>query len=198
MQGLRQWLSALTWPGDMNYSSPGITWLELYVDYVCSTGIKMPTCLGKWEGCGIFQATKGSVLLKENPLVDRIAHFRQSIRAVAYLANVCIFPFDKITNKCRSLLRYESGRPQSGVTVRPQLVSQEVTMRTIRKFHSTGRNEKRTGGKLAANISIPVDQPVIQVALVDDSPHETRIRSWLHARYRNCAHRARTKKAAQD
>lgn len=92
-------------------------------------------------------------------------------------------------------MRYESGRPQSGITLRPCLVAQEITMKAIRKFHSEGRNEKFTGGKLAAHISIPVDKPVLVVAPVDSSA-EHRIKRWLNARYRNCAHRARVKKKA--
>eukprot|EP00438_Fugacium_kawagutii_P011699 Skav231754 [mRNA] locus=scaffold695:40173:41243:+ [translate_table: standard] len=194
MRGLRLWLSALTWPQGFDGNSPGITWLELYVDFVCSTGIKMPTCLGKWEGCNLFEATKGAILLRENPLVDRLAYFRQAVRAVSYLANQTIFPFDHVTNKCRSLMRYESGRKQSGITVRPQLVAQEMTMRTIRKFHSEGRNQKGTGGKLAMNISIHVDHPILNVAPIEDSCPKLRIKAWLNARYRNCAHRARIKK----
>eukprot|EP00438_Fugacium_kawagutii_P006740 Skav219152 [mRNA] locus=scaffold1574:837152:838471:+ [translate_table: standard] len=194
MLGLRQWLASLTWPDDQDMVSPGITWLELYVDFVCSTGIRMPTCIGQWEGCQIFEATKGAILLRENPLIDRIAYFRQSIRAVAYLSNQSIFPFDKITNKCRSLMRYESGRPQSGLLVRPVLVNQALTMMTIRQFHSQGRNAKNTGGKLASHISIPLDRTVLVVAQIDDSCFRQRIRSWLSARYRNCAHRARIRK----
>eukprot|EP00438_Fugacium_kawagutii_P029797 Skav231465 [mRNA] locus=scaffold1100:61137:62328:- [translate_table: standard] len=76
MLALRLWLEALQWPVDEVEDSPGITWLELYVDFVVATGVRTPTCTGFFKKQMIFQRAIGSVLLKDNPLIDQVNNFR--------------------------------------------------------------------------------------------------------------------------
>lgn len=97
--------------------------------------------------------------------------------------------------KCKTLLRFEGGRPQSGLSQRPILIHTQLPIHTIREFHLSGRNVHTDGSKLASKIDIPTSHVKLAVPPVEDTPHEARIQTALLFRYRKCATRARVRKA---
>lgn len=117
-----------------------------------------------------------------------------SIRAVAYLSNIEFFPFSFRTNKCKSLLQFESGRAQSGLTIRPILCNVQATYLVMQSLHSSGRNTRGDGSQLVNSVAIPLNAPTLVVRQVDDSDFQLRIDSYLKARYRNCHLRERNRR----
>eukprot|EP00438_Fugacium_kawagutii_P009671 Skav216987 [mRNA] locus=scaffold594:216399:217610:+ [translate_table: standard] len=198
MLALFAWLRSLTWPTETSPHDVGVTWLELFVDFCLSTGVPFPSCTGFHKGCPVFQRHGSAALLVENPLVDKIKHFRSSVKALCYRNNADIVPLGFAVHKCRSLMKFPGGKIGSGFSVRPTLVSQHRTVAAIEKFHNQGRSVSGYGSKLQTHISLDYGSPVLVIPQVDDTPFTARIEGWLLSRYRNCHHRARVRRLAED
>eukprot|EP00438_Fugacium_kawagutii_P023217 Skav215686 [mRNA] locus=scaffold278:270044:271216:+ [translate_table: standard] len=194
MLALFMWLRKLAWPVEASSEDIGITWLELFVDFSISTGVRFPTLTGQYMGCPVFQRQGPAALLTENPLIDKIKHFRSSIKAVCYRNNSDVVPLKYAVHKCRSLMRFDGGKVGTGFSVRPVLVCQSRTIAAIEKFHQQGRSISGYGSKLQTSIHLDYGSPTLDIPHVEDTLFSQRVEAWLSARYRNCAHRARVRR----
>lgn len=193
MLALVAWLRALRWPVVVPPNCPGITWLELYCDFVINTGQVMPTRLGFHETVGVFQRTCGPILLKVNNLSEILRLFKNSVQAVSFLLNEEVMPLKPVVSKCKSLMCFISARPQAGLASRPLLVSPERSMQAVFDFHEQGRNEAGKWAKLAAQIKLDTSTPSLSFPKVEDSSYESRISTWLKKRNLNVLVRAKNR-----
>ena len=121
------WINHLQWPCKEVPEDPGVSWLDLFVDFRLATGVLAPIAEGSFEGNFKFRMPSSKDLLVEQPGSVQLKHFRSEIKA---LANVCGTPThpDCFVTRCKSLLCFPGGRETTGFGIRPALVSSRTVL----------------------------------------------------------------------
>ena len=140
---------------------PGISWLELFVDFRLATGVLAPIAEGSLKGNFKFRMPSSKDLLVEQSCSEQLKHFRSGIKA---LANVCGTPThpDCFVTRCKSLLCFPGGRETTGFGIRPSLVSSR-TVSCVQTLHEQGGPKRGKGFDLS---KIPVASPCLFVPAV--------------------------------
>ena len=155
------WINHLQWPCEAVPEDPGISWLELFVDFRLATGVLAPIAEGSLKGNFKFRMPSSKDLLVEQSCSEQLKHFRSGIKA---LANVCGTPThpDCFVTRCKSLLCFPGGRETTGFGIRPSLVSSR-TVSCVQTLHEQGGPKRGKGFDLS---KIPVASPCLFVPAV--------------------------------
>eukprot|EP00438_Fugacium_kawagutii_P029358 Skav203293 [mRNA] locus=scaffold5484:137994:142763:+ [translate_table: standard] len=131
-----QWLACLRWPTCVQPDDPGITWLELLVDCISSTGVQIPKQLGKYRAYQLYDGS--ATALGADPLNTQVVTFRSCVKLIGTFLNKPVFPTDRGENLCKALQFMPGNKPSTGIRGRPILVSQHKAMHSLRKFFGDG------------------------------------------------------------
>ena len=176
------WINHLQWPCRAEPCDPGVSWLELFVDFRLATGVLTPIAEGSFKGNFKFRMPNSADQLVEQPLSVHLKHFRSGIKAIA---NVCQTPThpDCFVSRCKSLLYFSGGRETTGFGIRPSFVSSR-TVTCIQALHEQGGSKR---GKKGFDVSkIPVGPPclVLPEIVFDETTPEQRIGNFVRLKER--------------
>ena len=180
---LCKWAQTLTWPPDIqaSYRSDadwGITWMELYMNFLCVTGIHMPI---KTSGSGYntvmvdFQSDQGMLLPKsKRSLAAQTTCFQRSIAALNNLTGTRWFPcFD--SGHVTSLKHLGWNVQACGIPCRPGMQYVVESMTLVHKL-VPGPQFK---SNLSEHVVYPNVPPLIHVQCQVDVPMKTKWRLYL-------------------
>ena len=185
------YFDALEWPVHPQSQDPGITWLELLVDFVSATKSRIPNQRGRYSNQYIFLDSLNSDVLDCDGLNQRISTFRSCAKFLGRVLRRPIFPTQYQQTKCESLLYFVNGRISSGFAVRPKLLLPHRTVTSIRRFHESGAH---VGKSSKFHDSFPFDTTEAFIRIPDnidpDPSFERRINRFgelLRVRQRDLA-----------
>ena len=141
------WCRTLRWPSKREQSKDdfGITYLELFVNFLVTTGKQVPVTISKHQGVTVFcdindtsaviqssrakSATAQAVVL--NAIIQQLAAYTQQK----------LIPVSKM-HRVPSLQRlgYSHMRGKTGYKQRPQMMNNDLTLRIIEEFLQQGKD----------------------------------------------------------
>ena len=130
------WLQKLVWPQAVPEGDVGVTWFELLVDCVSTTGVLIPKQAGKYA-VNYWLYSTPKTKLEEDDLEIQIKTFRSCVKFLAAATGNEVYPKRKY-DRCKSLMCFVNSKPSQGVWGRPILASTKVTLDSIRLFHQKG------------------------------------------------------------
>ena len=142
-RSLCKWLKILQWPTGKHPSDPGITILELLVNWLCS-GMEQPAVVPH-EGKGPYAIQTSqqnpAVALLPYPWPKRATAFDMALRQLQKLVTGSIVPWEqKADVKC--LMKFGSKKPQKGFVRRPILTFASETLHCIKNGFELGSEFK--------------------------------------------------------
>ena len=193
-RALYEWAQLLKWPHDMdeNYLCDddwGISWAELYLNFLHTTGCFFPI---KLSGSGYnaiqvdFQSPEGLLAPRsKRSLASQTTCFQRGIAALRTLTDDRWFP-TFAHGRVTSLKHLGWDIQVTGIPCRPILPQQALTMETVRKLIS-GPNHKRN---LSDNMVERMDSPLLNIRKIDDLPMHERFKRYsthMYVRRRGAA-----------
>lgn len=173
-----QWSNLLCWPRDITDSDVGVTWLELFVDFITATAVYLPVQRGKHRGYHLYESSGNGLVVDD--LNTQIVVFRSCLKLVGALMQKPTYPQDRNINLCKSLSGFPGSRPTAGLRGRPKLVCQERTIQSLAKFFDNGAH---VGSTTTWKGNFPFDRsdPAIYVSRLNqpDPPNLRRIATYI-------------------
>ena len=132
-QSLCTWIKTLQWPTGKHPSDPGITILELLVNWLICSGMEQPAVVPH-EGKGPYAIQTSqqnpAVALLPYPWPKRVIAFDMALRQLQKLVTGSIMPWEqKADVKC--LMKFGPKKPQKGFVRRPILTFASETLQCI-------------------------------------------------------------------
>ena len=173
----------LQWPPDLQSSylrddDWGITWTELYVNFLMVTGFYFPIKLkdsGPYARYVPFHSDEALLAPKsKKPLASQVLMFQRSLQALSSLTEIQWFPsFD--SGKVCSLRHAGWGVQANGIPCRPIMPRRNESMLVIKKMIK-GPAFHKTLNETFVNESI---DPLIPFPGVPELPDDARFKSYL-------------------
>ena len=166
------WAKSLKWPPDLdskylNSNDWGITWVELYINFLLTTGIHMPIKTGG-TGYNIrfieFLSDEAMLLPRSRrSLAMQTTSFQRAISALNSLTNIGWFPtFD--SGRVTSLKHLGWQVQATGIPCRPSMLRQKETMQFIRKLVP----RSHTKGNISDHVVTSDLQPLLLFDAIPD------------------------------
>ena len=180
---LCQWCLQLRWPDrlDTTYLKDddwGITWTELYIDFLLSSGQYFPLKMndsGPYARYIPYNSDEARLAPRaKKSLASQVLNFQRSLRALSSLTNIDWFPrFD--SGKCSSLRHLGWDIQACGIPCRPILPCQAQTITAIKQI-VRGPAFKQT---LSQIVFTPETQPFLHFPSIEELPDEVRYKQYL-------------------
>eukprot|EP00438_Fugacium_kawagutii_P033513 Skav222488 [mRNA] locus=scaffold1835:93832:95145:- [translate_table: standard] len=131
-----QWLATLRWPTDLEETDPGISWLELLVNFELLTQQVTPLLFPTAEGGKAYRSytTVQGWTRDQCNLHDYLYSFQACIAHLGKLMNVPLLPDNR--SKVKSIYQLGAGAGHRGIAIRPVMQMQEATMELVQDFHN--------------------------------------------------------------
>ena len=166
------WLQMLEWPEQVCSDDPGITFLELYVSFRCTTGSMVPfNTANKSLKVQTYQAFESGALSKciPYPLHQQLRVFEFSLAYVVKLFGEQAFPIKQKAN-VSSLIPIGFRTSRAGIRGRPKFPFQEQIVGDLANLGYSNLAYKSIDG-----FPMPKVDPLIPTLLQDDdltrNPH---------------------------
>lgn len=132
-----QWISTLQWPDpehERDDGDPGISWLELMINFELQTQCSIPLQCGQ-DGEKYYRHYEDILgwTRDQCSLHDVLYSFQGSFSHIEQLANTELIP-SALRGKVKSIYQLGAGAGHRGLTTRPQMHCQEATMNLLSKF----------------------------------------------------------------
>lgn len=166
------WLQMLEWPREIVSDDPGITFLELYISFRCTTGSQVPfNTADKKLKVQTYQAFETDLLTMSMPypLHQQLRVFEFSLAYIVKLIGEQAFPIGRKAN-VSSLIPIGFRTSRAGIRGRPRFPCQEIITRDLADFGFSNLAYKSIDG-----FPMPKLDPLIPTVLKEDdlvrNPH---------------------------
>ena len=130
------WLCMLQWPSELDVGDPGVTYLELFLDFYLTSGCYPPINIAR-DGFGfpIYKlleesGTDPSLILRPRPLHQTLRVFEYSLKYIYKMFGDDYFPCSQSgETTCLSHLGVRGAR--GGLRCRPKLVYPEKVLQLV-------------------------------------------------------------------
>ena len=183
---LCQWLSLLRWPHDLNPSYKrkddwGISWAELYINFVQTTKQYYPVKISGNGGKTIFaDFLSDTVSLgpkSKKSLANQIVCFQRSLPALNTLLQATWFPsFDSIHNVAIKHCGWDI--QAAGIPCRPLLPNPSMLMDVVSRYANLGNSQR----KLQEIVFTTDVEPITPPGNLQELPYDLRFKKYMQKR----------------
>ena len=183
---LCHWLSLLKWPQNFDPSYKrkddwGISWAELYINFVQTTGQYYPVKISGNGASTVFAAFLSDTVSlgpkSKRSLSNQIVCFQRSLPALNTLLQSTWFPcFDSIHNVAIKHCGWDI--QAAGIPCRPILPNQSKLMDVVAKFSAVNHSQR----KLQEIVFTLNDEPQIPSQNLEELPYNVRFKKYMQNR----------------